>query len=245
MLDIWENIISQDRIESYAFELCSGLAIIYNYSDLTIEAGEELWLGDIGRYVKEVVTLNNPQVGEIITGNQVQYYINETTGEKIALAPAIVRDSVKSVVLASDTTEINRYAFEYCTNLQTVDFGTNSQLQTIGSYAFYCCTSLTTITILEQVTSIEGGAFISCSTLTTVVIDSAYAYTNAISINACGNLLRYARTVKVLTSLVEAGTNSYLTNTANFPYTWTEGDYTVYSRTAQRWLKKVKSWYIH
>ena len=83
-------------------------------------------------------------------------------------------------------------------------------------------------------TSIEGGAFISCSTLTTVVIDSAYAYTNAISINACENLLRYARTVKVLTSLVEAGTNSYLTNTANFPYTWTEGDYTVYSRTAQR-----------
>ena len=72
MLDIWENIISQDRIESYAFELCSGLAIIYNYSDLTIEAGEELWLGDIGRYVKEVVTLNNPQVGEIITENQVQ-----------------------------------------------------------------------------------------------------------------------------------------------------------------------------
>ena len=83
-----------------------------------------------------MVTLNNPQVGEIITENQVQYYINETTGEKIALAPAIVRDSLKSVVLASDTTEINRYAFEYCINLQTVDFGTNSQLQTIGSYAF-------------------------------------------------------------------------------------------------------------
>ena len=79
-------------------------------------------------------------------------------------------------------------------------------------------------------TSIGNYAFDVCSNLTTVVIESQYAYNNATSTSACGYLLNRAQTVKVLTKVVN-GTNTYLTS--NFPHTWTEGEYTVFSKNPQ------------
>ncbi len=141
--------------------------------------------------------------------------------------------SLTTITIPESVTSIGSQAFQSCSSLQTVDFGTNSSLQTIGDSAFNNCSSLTTITIPDSVETIGSNAFSYCSSLTTVVIESQYAYNNATSISACGYLLNRAQTVKVLSTVVEAGTNSYLTNTSNFPYTWPEGDYKVFSKNPQ------------
>lgn len=77
----------------------------------------------------------------------------------------------------------------------------------------------------------SGQVFFGCRALAEVIIDSEYVYTRATSGSTCGYLLNYAKTVKVLTSLVEAGENSYITT--NFPNVSTEvidgKNYTVYS----------------
>ena len=126
-------------------------------------------------------------------------------------------------------TSIPDYAFQNCSSLTTITIP--EEVTSIGDYAFQSCSSLTTITIPEGVKSIGSRAFYNCTSLTTIVIESQYAYNNTTSTGAY--LLDYAQTVKVLTSVVEAGTNSYLTNTSNFPYTWPEGEYTVFSKNPQ------------
>ena len=109
---------------------------------------------------------------------------------------------------------------------------TPSSLESIGNAAFQDCSNLTSITLPSSITFIYSGqAFFGCRSLTEVIIDSEYVYTRATSASACGYLLSYPTTVKVLTSLVDAGENSYIT--ANFPNVSTEvidgKNYTVYS----------------
>ncbi len=295
-------------IGDYAFRYCYALAIVYNRSNLTITAGD--YASAAGYYAKEVVT-SGQAVGEIITENQIQYYVNETTGDKIALAPSVLRDSLTSVILASDTTAVNQNAFvecpnliytysgeamylgsadnEYyaligtnvdtitsiqihqncniiadyafydksnlqtvyfgensqvqrigrnafasCQNLQVVDFGANSQLKIIAENAFHSCRALTTITIPATVTNIGEDVFVNCSQLATVIIDSQYVYTSETDRYSSGNLLRNATTVKVPTSIVNAYDNAYL-ESASFS-TSSESingvAYTVFTRVA-------------
>ncbi len=112
---------------------------------------------------------------------------------------------------------------------KTVDL--SAGLETIGDGAFRSCTSLISITIPSSVTSIVSNVFSSCSNLTTVTIESETVYNSATSTSACGYLLRYATTVRVLTDFV-SDSHSYI-NTTNFPYTSDkvvgEKTYRVYS----------------
>ena len=210
--------------------------------------------------------------------NNVQYYINDITQEKVALS-AIDR-SVSSISLEEDTTSINQYAFSECrnlisinipasvtsigsgafngcTNLTTIDFGTNSQLQSIGDYAFYYCTSLSSITIPSKcdtigssafynctslssitipagVTSIDDYAFENCTSLTIVTIESDKVYNAAVGVesNHAGYLLANAETVYVLKTIVdnEANSNEYLTS--NFTRSESgDGLYYIYTKS--------------
>ncbi len=82
----------------------------------------------------------------------------------------------------------------------------------------------------EGLTSIGESAFNYWSGLKEiiVIIASEDVYNSATSTSACGNLLRYVTTVKVLTSLVKEN-HAYI-NSDNFPNVTTEGDYTVYKK---------------
>ena len=198
------------------FRSCDALAIVYNNSSIDIESGMGLYEnGSIALFAKEVVNSGETPQGMVEISDQIQYYVNEHTGEEIALAWAVAKTSLTSVTLSSDTTEIKGTLFNGCTNLQSINLN-NCQITSIPDYAFYNCTSLITITIPETVTSIGRDAFYNCRSLTTVVIESQYAYNNATSTSACGNLLRYAQTVKVPTSIVNAYDNSYLESETNF-----------------------------
>ena len=152
-------------IVEYAFWNCYALAIVYNNSSLEITAGS-YDNGAVGLNAKEIVSSGEKAVGKIEIADDVQYYVNEQTGENIALAPSVPRDSLTSVTIRKGTTGINPYAFENCSRLTTITIPEG--VTSIGSSAFDGCSSLTSITIPEGVTSI--GSFSGCSSLTTITI---------------------------------------------------------------------------
>lgn len=77
------------------------------------------------------------------------------------------------ITIPASVTEIGNSAFRDCKNLQSVNFGDNSQLQSIGDYAFNGCSSLTSVTIPEGVTEIGDSAFENCTSLTSITLPSS------------------------------------------------------------------------
>ena len=173
------------EIGSSAFGGCYALAIVYNNSSLTIDGSSNC--GYLGQYAKEVIT-NGKAQGRIEESGNVNYYINETTGEYIALAPSISRNLVTQITIAAGAKEINQYAFSDCWALETVIFEENSQLTSIGDYAFYGCSSLTSITIPAGVTSIGISAFDGCSSLTSITIPEGVTSIGAGAFEYCSSL---------------------------------------------------------
>ena len=177
---------SVTSIGSSAFYGCYSLAlVINNSSNITITKGDS-GNGRVGSYAYEVVNPGGSVQGRVEEINNVQYYINDRTQEKVALF-AIDR-SVSSISLEEDTTSINQYAFSGCTNLTTVNFGDNSQLQSIGSSAFSGCTSLSSITIPSQVAIIGGAAFYDCTSLSSITIPEGVTSIDYAAFGQCTNL---------------------------------------------------------
>ena len=79
--------------------------------------------------------------------------------------------SLTTITIPDSVTSIERYAFENCTQLQSVTFEPNSKLESIGGYAFKNCSSLTSITIPSNVTSIGEDAFENCIQLQSVTFE--------------------------------------------------------------------------
>ena len=98
--------------------------------------------------------------------------------------------SLTDITIPSTVTSIGNDAFYDCSNLQTVIFDGDSQLQSIGSYAFSWCSKLTDITIPSSVTSIGDNAFNRCSNLQTVIFDgdSQLRSIGEYAFNDCSNL---------------------------------------------------------
>ena len=186
-----------------AFGDCYALAIVINNSaSLTITKGGTD-NGSVGYYAKEVVNSGATARGKIKIIDNVQYYINETTGDFIALTTTIIKDEITTISLEEGTTEINAYAFASCTNLKSIILP--ASLGTLGRYAFSGCDNLAEVTINSA---------------------KIYQIANAYNISL---LLSNADTVRVLTKIVEENDNSYLENTSNFS-TSPDGEYTVFTK---------------
>ena len=63
-------------------------------------------------------------------------------------------------------TTIGEMAFAYCSSLASIDIP--NSVTTIGEQAFYDCTSLASVNIGESVTTIGDGAFLFCDAITSV-----------------------------------------------------------------------------
>ncbi len=96
--------------------------------------------------------------------------------------------SLKNIAIRNNTTSIGNYAFEDCTQLQSVAFDSNSELESIGNFAFSNCNSLTTITIPDSVTSIGNSAFYECNSLTTITIPSSVTSIGNYAFDGCSFL---------------------------------------------------------
>jgi uncharacterized repeat protein (TIGR02543 family) len=78
---------------------------------------------------------------------------------------AFSNKAITSVVIPSSVESIGASAFSGCNKLESITFGENSVLTSIGASAFYNCTSLTNITIPSSVESIGSSAFYYCYNL--------------------------------------------------------------------------------
>ena len=87
---------------------------------------------------------------------------------EIAYSAFMYQSGITSVTIPASVKEIRNLAFSLCSNLATVTFAENSQLESIGDEAFSSSTALKNITIPASVKTIGDGAFMSCSNLATV-----------------------------------------------------------------------------
>jgi len=92
----------------------------------------------------------------------------------------------ENVVIPSDVTDINFYAFEYCYSLTSVTIP--GSVKTIHSCAFGECRYLQSVTISEGVESIDASAFYQCDGLYRVAIPSSVTYLSSSAFSYCDNI---------------------------------------------------------
>ncbi len=161
---------SLETIGSSAFQYCYALSEVYNYApSITVSAGftDNGYVGQYARVVYNATDLTGDKpASRIQTINNVQYYVDESEGEFIALASSIASESVTTLTLDNRTTEINQRAFlNYVELVGALDLSNCTNLSSIGQNAFANCRRLTSITIPSSVTSIESYAFSYCYAL--------------------------------------------------------------------------------
>ena len=86
------------------------------------------------------------------------------------------RALITTVNVGAGVTKLTTNAFCGCTNLETVNFAENSQLQMLGGSVFKSCTSLKSITLPEGLTTISGNAFKYCRGLRYVSLPDSTCY---------------------------------------------------------------------
>ena len=178
--------------------------------------------GYVGYYADYVYTdINTTLVQKAVDdyifyyNNGVMYLLSYTGNEKELTLPSI--DEVKkvfgdfgdtyeiyerafyentnitSVVIPDRVTSIGEHAFHYCSSLETVNFGDNSQLTSIGNLAFYGCNSLESVDFGEnsQLTSIGESAFDDCSSLASITIPDSVTSLGMAAFWGCSNLTIY------------------------------------------------------
>lgn len=82
------------------------------------------------------------------------------------------KSTLTSVTIPNAVVEIFRYAFQYCTALESVTFEEGCKLTTISNGAFLKCTALKQITIPKTIVVIVDNAFEGCSALTSVTFEN-------------------------------------------------------------------------
>lgn len=161
-----------------------GTAKLYaNWLEVTEKDGVLYNLKDNGTYA--VVALADSNNAEDITIPE------EVDGKKVTsiLGEAFLKGSFKKMTLPDSITEIGKYAFDMCNNLETVNipagltelnqlfwFCTKLDNVTVPSNikvireTFFGCGSLKKITISEGVEKLEDYAFRNCSVLESITI---------------------------------------------------------------------------
>ncbi|MGD0816208.1 MAG: leucine-rich repeat protein [Verrucomicrobiota bacterium] len=96
-------------------------------------------------------------------------------------------NNLTSVTIPGSVTNIESGAFEYCSVLTNVIFGTvGTNLTTIGQYAFSDCFSLASATIPGSVASIGNDAFDECISLTSLSLGNGITNLGVFAFAMCG-----------------------------------------------------------
>ncbi len=139
----------------------------------------------------------------------------------------------KDTVIPSDIKSIGTRAFYRIKEITNITIP--ESCTSISAYAFEG-TKLTSVTIPASISRYVGQGAFDIDTLKTVYIDSSQIYKAATKadIHTVGGLLKNATRVYILAS-VDDGSNTYLSNTTNYPYkytgmTYNGKTYNVYSK---------------
>ncbi|MCH5143430.1 MAG: leucine-rich repeat protein, partial [Clostridiales bacterium] len=113
-----------------------------------------------------------------------------TGGSTIDYGAFMYCASLESISIPESVTKVGNFAFEYCTNLTSVEFGENSQLASISCGMFEKCSSLKSIKVPDSVTYINDNAFEYCTNLESVTFgeNSQLNYIGELVFDACTNL---------------------------------------------------------
>ena len=111
---------------------------------------------------------------------------------------------VKNVVIGSDVTSIGKYAFNECTELESVTFEGNA-VKKIGRMAFYNCKKLSDITLPTSLTQIDASAFEKCSSITSVTVPSGVTTVGESAFLLCTGL----KTVKLMNGVETVGFSAF------------------------------------
>lgn len=173
-----------------AFEYCSKLYEIYNFSSLNITPGSKEH-GGVALYAKDVHTSKNAasklkQVGDFTfyvtkdsiellayTGNATSVKLPQNfNGKKyqIAASAFVWNRDMKSVTIPNGVTKIGKLAFAECRGLKNITIP--NSVTEIEERAFANCTALESVAISASVTKIETLTFYGCNKLKSVTIPS-------------------------------------------------------------------------
>lgn len=97
-----------------------------------------------------------------------------------------IKHLITKVVLSDGVTSIGANAFDWCKRLKSIVIP--SSVTTIERYAFHCCTSLTDIVIPDSVTSIGEAAFNDCTGLKSIVLSKGITEISGWMFQKCNNL---------------------------------------------------------
>jgi len=150
-----QNTIIPEDVSSigyYAFAGCAGLGTV-----LLPEGVRTIYTGAFA---------NCTGLSTVVIPDGVEV-IEDRVFENSDIESIIIPKSVRRIGEAYS----NSYgAFCRCTNLNSVVFDSESELDTIGAYTFFGCKSLKSIIIPERVTFIGSDAFSNCSNLTSITM---------------------------------------------------------------------------
>ena len=151
-----------------------------------INNGTELSVSALDETISGVVTIpssyNGLPVTQIESGGASYFQGKHVDGFAYC-------NNITEVIIPETIKEIASYTFYYCNALETVTFGDNSQLESIGDLAFFDC-GLTSIEIPSGVVSIGSLAFCSCDALVTVILEENSQLKNIgdSAFDSCSNL---------------------------------------------------------
>ena len=150
---------SVESIGGNAFADCPKLVEVCNKSALPITAGSRD-NGSVAFFAKHIY-----EEGESFISEDEGFVFYDEGDDKILLS--YVGDN-SEVVIPTDITDINKYAFAYCDGLTSVTIPEG--ISTINEAAFYHCENLAEVVIPEGVESLGYIAFATDTALTTVVL---------------------------------------------------------------------------
>ena len=125
------------------------------------------------KLVDDTYTIDASVSGTVISGVlTIPSSYNDIAITAIGANAFYGRTAITDIIIPSSIKNIEYQAFTMCSNLETVTFASDSQLETFGSALFYGCGKLTGIEIPSNVKTIEYSAFGDCVGLETVVFAS-------------------------------------------------------------------------
>ena len=175
---------------------------------LTLFEIDGLWYHVLTENTVEVVSNNNPYVGDIIIPAKVVYQSSQfdvvSIGDVFSENP-----NISSIILPNTIQNLSKGCFQDCVKLSSVTLGNGilsipdecfknclrlsivvlpDKLETIGKNAFYGCQSLNSISFPDCLKRLETGAFINCGGLSEISLPHHIDYMGTSVFMGCSNL---------------------------------------------------------
>lgn len=165
------------KINAYAFYGCAHMTTVEIPASVT-EIGDNAFYG--------CTRLDEVHISDLAAWCKISFGDGSSSPLRVGKRLWLSGELVERLVIPDSISSISEGAFEGCTSILTLTFGTG--IKNIPAYAFYNCTSLQEITIPEGVESIGEWAFYSNSSLKSVSIPDSVTAIGSDAFRDCKRL---------------------------------------------------------